>query len=437
MHRTTETPEPTPLGSTPSSMRSGMLVAGTYRVLGRIGVGNMGEVFEAEHVRLGSRVAVKFLRDGALGDPRAVHRFQSEARAIAGVQNENVVRVFDCGELTDGVPYLVMERLHGEDLRSLLARTGFLPLPRATRLVRQACQGLAAVHDAGVIHRDLKPANLFVTRRSGSSESCKILDFGVAKTIASEATQHGHLLGTLLYMAPEQIEHSSSVTAKTDIYGLAAILYECLTGAPPHRGSTFQETIFSILNGSPRPLSEFRPLPRELEALVLRALSRDPSERPASAREFSRALGAFADEARAPLGDSAPTLADESLDAAVEAWVTPRSARRRGMAIWIAATFALGLLSGSLLPRTAPAPEAAPTRSLPAPALHTTPANRTAQVLAPVPEVTRAPAPQDALLRARAPQRAPRVVSRPESGQTTAAVTSLPDRFDSTNPYAE
>jgi eukaryotic-like serine/threonine-protein kinase len=343
-----ETPERFSATQREGRGRRGMVVAGTYRVLGLLGSGSMGEVFEAEHVRLGSRVAMKFLHDGALADPRAVLRFQREARAVAGVRSEHVVRVFDCGELPDGAPYLVMERLFGEDLRSLLARTGALPLLRALRLVTDACQGLAAVHEAGVVHRDLKPANLFVTRHAGNAEICKILDFGVAKLIAVDGTQNGSLLGTLRYMAPEQVEDGAKASTASDIYALAAILYECLAGAPAHAGATMQQTMFSILNGAPRPLADLRSIPPELGRIVHRALSQQPKDRPASARELFGALRPFVESGEVGMGDSATTLIDESVDVAAPS----RAVRARGLGLGrslsLFATFALGSASGAL-----------------------------------------------------------------------------------------
>src|SRR5262249_19470914 len=162
------------------------------------------------------------------------------------LDSEHVVSVFDCGELDDGTPYLVMERLIGEDLRSLIQREGKLPIARAAQLALDACRGLAVVHGAGLVHRDIKPANLFVARRPGDREICKVLDFGVAKVLASEATHQGAFIGTVRYMAPEQLIDSVSVGPPTDVYAIGAILYECLAGMPPHAGETAQELMFSI-----------------------------------------------------------------------------------------------------------------------------------------------------------------------------------------------
>jgi len=253
----------------------------------------MGEVYEAEHVRLGSRVAVKFLRASALSEPRAVQRFHREARAAAALRSEHVATVFDCGQLDDGTPYLVMERLFGEDLHSLLSRTGKLPVRRAVKLVHEACVGLSAVHAAGLIHRDLKPANLFVAKQSGGMEVCKILDFGVAKVLTGDATRQGIVVGTLRYMAPEQLEDGTNVGVRTDIYSLGAVLYECLTGAVAHRGETPQTLMFDILNRDVDQASTLRSIPLELDKIVARSLSRNASQRFPSAEEFARELLPF------------------------------------------------------------------------------------------------------------------------------------------------
>jgi len=406
----------------PSATEERRVVAGTYRVLDEIGAGSMGEVFEAEHVRLGSRVAVKFLKAAALAEPRAVSRFRTEARALAALQSEYVVRVFDCGELPDGTPYLVMERLLGEDLRSLLARTGALPVQRAVRLALDACQGLAAVHGAGVVHRDLKPANLFVTRRDSGAELCKILDFGVAKLVTSDATHQGHLLGTVRYMAPEQLEDASSATEKTDIYSLGAILYEALTGAPVHAAATLQKTMFEVLNGTVRPISQYRAVPARLERAVLRALSKLPGERP-SARELSRELRPFAN---AP-GDAASTLSDESLDGRVSLQELPRRGRPVLIAALLAATFGLGLAAGRALDGVpASSPDEASVRVEPAPAPE----------LPAAPVSTAAPPAEPEVSDEPEPPTTPVVRTRPNE-PARARAAGLASRFDAKNPYAD
>jgi serine/threonine protein kinase len=271
----------------------GLLVADTYRVSGRLGSGGMGEVHEAEHIRLGSPVAIKFLRASALIEPRSAEMFRREARRAAAICNEHVVRVFDYGHLADGTPYLVMERLFGEDLRHVLARDGALPIRRAVNLILGACRGAYAAHGIGLVHRDLKPANLFVERKSDGTEICKVLDFGVAKALESETTKPGTMIGTVRYMAPEQLENAAAATASADMYALGAILYEALTGLPAHAGESLEKMMFDIVHRDVKRPSLHRPLPAALEAAILRALARDPTKRFGNIKDFMVALTPF------------------------------------------------------------------------------------------------------------------------------------------------
>ncbi len=271
----------------------GPTIAGTYRVSMRLGSGGMGDVHQAEHLRLGTLVAIKFLRASALGDPRSRDRFRREARRAAAILSEHVVRVFDYGHLDDGTPYLVMERLFGEDLRVLLAREGALPIRRAVNIVLDACRGAGAAHCAGLVHRDLKPANLFVERNREGKEKTKVLDFGVAKALESDATRPGALVGTLRYMAPEQLENAAAATPASDVYALGAILYECLTGVPARSGESLEQMVFDIMQRAVARPSVHRDLPPALESAVLRALARDPNKRFASTEDFMCALAPF------------------------------------------------------------------------------------------------------------------------------------------------
>ncbi|HEX6275450.1 MAG TPA: protein kinase [Polyangiaceae bacterium] len=433
--------------SVPSEQRypfGGFVVAGTYRISTLLGSGGMGDVYEAEHVRLGSPVAVKLLRANALGDPRSVERFRHEARRIARVRSENIIKVFDYGELPDGTPYFVMERLFGEDLRMLLTREGPLPVRRAVALLLDVCRGLAVVHAAGLVHRDLKPANLFVETSANGAETCKVLDFGVAKAFTSETTRQGTVLGTVQYMAPEQLENAASATATADVYALGAILYECLTGKPVHAGQTLQEMMFAVLHREPTPPSEFRDLPAELEAAVLRALSKHTARRFSDAREFARALSEFG-----PL-DRRPKLV-ESVDQ--DTWSdraalsdTPSRASRLGPSklVLSLSALALGTLSGWFArgsnapaprmdtpPETRAAPVLSTSTALPSPRPRLAVDSQVVQdeggtVVLGVPESSR-PATS---VRSRPPAKRIPVVP-----PTTQPLTSITDRFDSNDPY--
>jgi serine/threonine protein kinase len=272
------------------------MLGDSHRVVRKIGAGGMAEVYEVEHVRLGSRFAAKVAR--TLSPDEAMRRrFFREARMLASLKSDHVVVVFDVSGPHVDPPFMLMELLNGQDLRQLLRDTPRLSVARASKLVRDACLGLVAVHAAGAIHRDLKPENLFVTHRDTGEECCKLLDFGVVKAEQATSTQHGGLIGTLRYMAPEQIEHAGLVTAQSDVRSLAAILYECLAGRPPFEAPTVEQLLFRVLNECPEPLRTLRPdVPDALEAIVMRALARDQSLRFASARAFADALRPFATE---------------------------------------------------------------------------------------------------------------------------------------------
>jgi serine/threonine-protein kinase len=277
-----------------ASSETPRVIAGTYQLLERLGGGAMGQVYAAEHLRTGRQVALKILRGDLGEDARALKRFEREARALASIDSAYVVSILDCGRSEAGAPYLVMERLVGEDLRRLLDRSGRLPLRRALYLALDACRGLRAVHAAGLVHRDLKPANLFVTRRDNGEELCKILDFGVAKHAASSATREGTVIGTIRYMAPEQLTDGSNAGPRCDVYAIGAILYECVTGVAPHSGDTVQELMFDIVNHDvPSAAKYMSGLPPELGRIFERTLARDPSRRFAGADALLSALEAL------------------------------------------------------------------------------------------------------------------------------------------------
>jgi eukaryotic-like serine/threonine-protein kinase len=270
----------------------GKILGNRYRVLRRIGSGGMADVYEVEHVRLASQFAAKVLRQHREG---SVRRFLREARLLAQLKSEHIVTVFDVGDPKDEAPFYVMELLSGQDLRRLLAATPELSIERAVKIISDACLGLGAAHAAGLVHRDLKPDNLFVTHRDSGEEVAKILDFGVVKANEGTSTEHGALIGTVRYMAPEQIEHAGVVSARADVRGLGAILYECLAGRPPHVADSVERLLFKVLNERIDPVRTHRPnVPDELDDVILCALERDPSKRFPTASAFAEALRPFA-----------------------------------------------------------------------------------------------------------------------------------------------
>lgn len=299
-------------------LRVGTELDGRFRVTRKLGRGGMGQVYEAIDIRLGRRVAVKLLRstNGAL--PQVKKRFEREARAMAQVQHENVVTVFDFGMGPQQEPFLVMEYLEGRDLRALLRNQGQLTAPRAARLMHDACLGLAAAHTRGVIHRDLKPENLFAVQRGRRLETCKVLDFGLAKLLVPDGndlqTRAGVPFGTLHYMSPEQARGEPNVDQRTDVYSAAAVLYELLSGHRPHTADSAHALLYKITHEAPQRLEERGAfLPPGLASIVHCGLAADRATRPASMEAFAALLERFAAAGETRTNAFAmPALAEDS-----------------------------------------------------------------------------------------------------------------------------
>jgi serine/threonine-protein kinase len=259
----------------------------------------MGDVYEARHLQLGRRVAIKFLRSALMQDATHQKRFEREARAAGALEHENVGAILDIGRDEQGTPFIVMEYLDGETLRVLIEQRAPLPVPRAVSIVLQIGAGLAAAHARGIVHRDLKPENLMVCRRADGRDWIKILDFGIARVIddatQTEVTATGVVLGTAHYMSPEQAR-GEAPDARTDVHAVGAILYELLSGKKAHPGDTYNTVIYHVLGKEVAPLISHRAaLPSDLCAVVHRALSPISRDRFASIQEFVRALEKFGD----------------------------------------------------------------------------------------------------------------------------------------------
>jgi predicted ATPase/tRNA A-37 threonylcarbamoyl transferase component Bud32 len=269
-------------------------------VSGKSQTSRVGElVYEAQHAGVKRRFAVKFLRADLADRRDLLARFHREAQAAGALESENIAAAIDFGILADGTPYIVMEHLIGESLGSLLAREGYLPVARAVDLCLQACRGMQAAHAAGIVHRDLKPENLFLCRREDGTDLVKVLDFGIAKLEQSElnsaATRTGTILGTPAYMSPEQARGDKSIDHRTDVYGLAAILFEMLSGKPPHPGDSHNAILHHIATQPAVSLHSAQPdLPASLADTVERALSCNRDQRHASVEELRLALEPFA-----------------------------------------------------------------------------------------------------------------------------------------------
>jgi serine/threonine-protein kinase len=273
----------------------GRTVAQKYRVERLLGRGGMGAVFSATNTAIGKRVALKFLTREAARDQDAALRFQREARAASVAESEHIVHVFDEGLSDDGHPFLVMELLVGEDLRSRLERETRLGVTTAVAIASQILRGLIRAHGAGLVHRDLKPDNVFLCRRDDGSLLVKLVDFGISKlsrkTTPDTLTQRGAVLGTAHYMSPEQVQAPESVDPRADLYGVGAILFEALSGRPPHDASSYEAVLVAICTRDAPDVRTLRPDVREpLAQVIARALSRDRDARFQSADEFLAAL---------------------------------------------------------------------------------------------------------------------------------------------------
>lgn len=281
------------------ALAQGELIAGKYRVERVLGSGGMGVVVAAWHCELGQPVAVKLVRPEALAQGDALKRFRREARAAAALRSPHVVRVMDVSISESGSPFMVMELLEGHDLERELAQRGPLPVGEAVHYVLQMIDALAEAHAAGIVHRDLKPANLFLARQPDGSRVLKVLDFGVSKTKSLEPsdlglTQDYALIGSPLYMSPEQMRSARDVDLRTDIWSLGVILYELLTGHTPYSETSIVE-LFRAMLEPPPPLHSFRSdVPAALERVIARCLERYPARRFQNVSELARELVEFA-----------------------------------------------------------------------------------------------------------------------------------------------
>jgi serine/threonine protein kinase len=288
------------------------MLAGKYRVERVLGAGGMGVVVAARHVELDQLVAIKFVRDEAIASEDAVQRFLREARAAVKLRSEHVARVLDVGKLDSGAPYMVMEFLEGSDLGNVLSERGPLPLDAAADWILQACEAVAEAHAAGIVHRDLKPENLFLARTVGGGQKIKVLDFGVSKAIGgagsemSGLTRTRAMLGSPLYMAPEQMRSSRDVDARADVWALGVVLFQLLTQRWPFEAETMPELCLKVVTEPPMSLAAIRPdIPAGIGAVIERCLDKDPKRRFANAAELASGLEPFVQPGSRVLADRA------------------------------------------------------------------------------------------------------------------------------------
>jgi serine/threonine protein kinase len=333
-------------------VKPGDILAGKYQVERVLGIGGMGMVVAATHLELLEPRALKFIIPSAFSDVDAAPRFLREARAAAKLKSEYIAKVYDVGRLDSGAPYMVMEYLEGSDLDALLKKHGPLAPSIAALYALQVCSALAEAHAAGIIHRDLKPANLFLTRRPDGSSCVRVLDFGISKVITPGAeldvTKTQQLLGSPLYMSPEQMRSTRSVDTRSDIWSLGVILYKLITGKVPFAAQNITELVAMVLEVSPMPPSQLNPaLPPGFDAVILRCLRRSRDERYASVVELAADLARFA-----------PPDAAALVDAMARVFAAAAPIQRDGSASVVVAD-----PNRSGTPLAQNAPQAAPTRS--------------------------------------------------------------------------
>jgi serine/threonine-protein kinase len=263
----------------------------------------MGVVYAAQHLRTGRRYAVKTLHPDAQISPDAIRRFEREATAASALGHPGIVGVHDFHETEGGVHYLVMDLLEGETLEQRLARVGCLRWPEARRVALEVGAALSVAHERGLLHRDLKPANIFLARAEGAPERAVLLDFGLAKPLADAArsriTVSGAAVGTPLYMSPEQAR-GEALDVRSDVYGLGAVIYEMVTGAPPFLDRTLAGVYARLLTESaPAATSAARyPCPPAVDAVLSCALAKTPGERFASMRALATAIESVGEAAQ-------------------------------------------------------------------------------------------------------------------------------------------
>jgi eukaryotic-like serine/threonine-protein kinase len=370
-----------PVDAAIGQVLDGTVLDGKYRIERKIGEGAMGFVLAATHIALDEPVAIKFMRPEALSVEGTLERFAKEAKIAARIRSEHVAKVLDVGDVAPLGPYIVMEYLEGKSLADLLDarlfdRQGPMPSERVVEYLLQACEALASAHAIGVIHRDVKPDNLFVTRHAGI-ETLKLLDFGISKAALTTrapdadvgASTTAFVMGTPLYMSPEQLRSLPDLDARTDIWSMGAVMYELLSGKPPFHAASVPEICAAILDLQPAPLPSS--CPAALGAVVMRCLEKDRERRFQTVAELASALVPLAPgEARAYASRASCILRASALqlDAMVEgtselgaARGGPRASRIQSSALVAAATvLALSALGVAITLSKAPAPSAAP-----------------------------------------------------------------------------
>lgn len=273
----------------------GSIIADRYHILRKLGEGGMGQVYLAEHIKMGRKSAIKVMNPSMSQDPDAIGRFNREAANASRITNNNVAAIYDFGETPEGLIYLAMEYVEGESLTKVMEKTGALPADRAANITRQVAEGLDAAHEMGIVHRDLKPDNIMIAKNRDGGDVVKVVDFGIAKAAGGDGqkvTKTGLVVGTPEYMSPEQLS-GDPLDARSDIYTLALVAFHMLTGTLPFPSTTLQESMIMRLTDRPRTLAEMRPdasWPAAVQRVLDRALQRKSADRYQHATDFSSDL---------------------------------------------------------------------------------------------------------------------------------------------------
>jgi tRNA A-37 threonylcarbamoyl transferase component Bud32 len=348
----------------------GTTLAERYEIIRRIGEGGMGAVYEAKHSIIGKRVAIKVLLEKFLENEELMARLLQEARLASSIGHQNIVDVTDFGTTRDGRAFVVMEFLEGEPLSELIMRDAPLPVERSLAIIKQVASALGAAHAKGIVHRDVKPENVYLVRR-GDLDFVKVVDFGVSKAVRTQEeagsewqrlTRTGAVLGTPLFMSPEQASGCEDLDARADIWATALILYECLTGELPFRGTNYLGVIAQIQNKDVQPPSALRPelgIPEAVDRMVMHGLEKDRTRR-------YQAMAAFEQDVERLLAGDVNVALDDG--AGGEPGLPARVRSRWPWHLAVAAVFALGIGSAAmlarggkeLLARPVPAPVPAP-----------------------------------------------------------------------------
>lgn len=276
----------------------GTTFAGKYEILSVLGKGGMSTVYKARHSLMNRHVAVKLMKEHLIEDPVAVGRFKREAEAVSALSHPNVVTVYDFGLTDRDEPFLVMDCLDGRTLDQVILNEGHLRVDRAVEIFRQICDALEHAHEKNVIHRDLKPLNVCLLKQPDGTEVVKIVDFGLAKILGEDGsegrklTRPGQICGSPLYMSPEQIQ-GKQLDRRSDIYSFGCLMYETLSGVPPFLADTTFETMNLHVSQSVRRLSGELAVPRQLEAVIVKALEKDKERRYQTALELKKDLSDF------------------------------------------------------------------------------------------------------------------------------------------------